>query len=191
MKNLKFQPLIAIVVALLALTACKDEVEDICTPDPNLEGANSSITTNTDSSTYYVHTDIVINASQAEVWSVLTNWQNMGNWSTSFIGLAGNVQPGGQVNALYLFNGDTLAFPHTLHYLEGMEFGWSDPIAFAPEITDNHLFKLEAISDCQTRFIQTDEFTGENPNYPLPALAGQSEAGYNQFNVELKAEAEK
>lgn len=179
-------------MASMSFVACReDDTEDLCTPDKSLEKATSSVTTNTDSSTYFVYSDIVINASQSEVWAVLTDWNNVGNWSTSFIGIVGDVSHGGQVTASYIVGPDTFRFPHTLHYVEGVEFGWSDPIAFAPEIKDNHLFKLEAISDCQTRFIQTDDFTGVNANFPLPALAAQSEAGYNQFNAELKKEVEK
>ena len=192
MQILKSQYLFLFLIIVLTLSACgNDDDENLCTPNTALEGATSNITTNADSSTYSVYSDIVINTSQAEAWSVLTDWNNIGNWSSSFIGLSGDIQDGGQVTASYLVGTDTFHFPHTLHYIEGVEFGWSDPIAFAPEIVDNHLFKLEAISECQTRFIQTDEFTGENPMFPLPDLAAQTEAGYNQFNAELKEEVEK
>ncbi len=191
MRILKNRYLLVFAFVALTFTACNNDDDDTCTPDTSLEGVTSNITTNADSSTYFVYTDIVINASQAKVWEVLTDWDNVGNWSTSFIGLTGDIQDGGQVTANYIVGTDTFQFPHTLHYVEGVEFGWSDSIVFAPEIIDNHLFRLEVISDCQTRFIQTDDFTGENPLFPLPDLAAQSEAGYNQFNTELKEEVER
>ena len=190
MKNFKIQYLLVLAIVALTFAACDDDDDETCIPDTALEGATSNVSPNADSSTYSIYSDIVINASQEEVWDVLTDWDNMGNWSTSFIGLTGDIQNGGQVTASYIVGTDTFHFPHALHYVEGTEFGWSDPIAFAPEIVDNHLFKVESISDCQTRFIQTDEFTGENPMFPLPDLAAQTEAGYNQFNAELKGEVE-
>ena len=190
MKNIKIQLLLATLILAVTFTACRKK-NDTCIPDASLEGATSSATPNADSSTYAIYSDIVINAPSLEVWNTLTDWNNIGNWSSSFIGLTGDIRNGGQVTASYKVGTDTFNFPHTLHYVDGQEFGWSDPIAFAPNITDNHLFKIVAISDCQTRFIQTDEFTGQDPNYPLPALSAQTEAGYNQFNTELKAEVEK
>ncbi|MCT4665506.1 MAG: SRPBCC domain-containing protein [Flavobacteriales bacterium] len=172
----------------LFVSSCSED--KICSPDQSLTVVNSNITTNADSSTFYIYTDIVINAPKEEVWNVLTNWEKMGDWSTSFIGLTGDIRDEGQIVAHYLLGTDTLHFPHALHFVDGEEFGWADPIAFAPQITDNHLFKLEAISDCQTRFIQTDEFTGENPQFPLPALSAQTQEGYNLFNSQLKKEVE-
>jgi hypothetical protein len=193
MSNFKLQLFVPVLVSMLVLGSCREDDTNnyVCVPDPALEGSTSRVTTNSDSSTYFVYTDIVINASTSEVWSVLTDWNNIGTWSSSFIGLTGDIKDKGQVVASYKVGTDTFKFPHTLHYIEGKEFGWSDPITFAPEIKDNHLFKVEAISDCQSRFIQTDDFTGENANFPLPTLAAQSEMGYNQFNVELKKEVEK
>ena len=192
MNTLKIKLFVPLLVGILIFNGCRDkDNNDPCVPDKSLEGATSNIRTNADSSTYYVYSDIVINASQSKVWSVLTDWNNVGKWSSSFQGLTGDIKHGGNVTATYLVGTDTFRFPHTLHYVEGVEFGWSDPISFAPEIKDNHLFKLQAISDCQTKFIQTDDFTGENSMFPLPALSAQSMAGYNQFNAELKAEVEK
>ncbi len=190
MQILKIQFLFVLILAALTFNSCKDD-DDLCVPDTSLEIATSSVSTNAGSTTYFVYSDIVINASQEKVWAVLTDWNNMQNWSTSFIGLTGDIRDGGQVTARFILNGTTFEFPHTLHYVNGVEFGWSDPLLFAPEIKDNHLYKVEALSDCQTRFIQTDDFTGENPMFPLPDLAAQTETAYIQFNSELKAEVEK
>ncbi len=189
MKNIKIQLLFTTLILALTFTACRKK--DSCVIDASLTDTTSSVIPNTDSSTYAIYSDIVINASPADVWATLTDWNNIGNWSSSFIGLTGDIRDGGQVTASYKVGTDTFNFPHTLHYIDGQEFGWADPIAFAPTITDNHLFKIVALSDCQTRFIQTDEFTGQDPNFPLPALSTQTLASYNQFNAELKTEVEK
>ncbi len=187
--------LIAQVIILSFLTySCDDD--DVCMPDPNLTVA-TSFTTELAENHHSVYTDIVIDASQEEVWTVLTDWANMPNWSSSLQGLSGDIRDGGSVVATFIAidptTGDPLSIdlPHTLIYEEGVLFGWADPLALVPGITDNHLYRLEAISECQTRFIQTDEFQGTNPDFTTEVLATLSETGYNEFNAELKAEVEK
>ncbi len=78
----------------------------------------------------------------------------------------------------------------TLSYTEGQQFGWSAESTTFPGIVDNHIFKVEAISECQSRFIQTDEFRGENSFFTTEDLANASLPLYNQFNSELKLEVE-
>ncbi len=57
---------------------------------------------------------------------------------------------------------------------------------------DNHLFIVEAISECQTRFIQSDEYVGEgNATYNSEEVVNASLPAFSTFNAELKAEVEK
>lgn len=163
---------------------------------PSFSGATSNITEQ-GSNQSSVYTDIVINAPMSTVWSTLTDFRNMPNWSTSFQGLSGEVSNGGSVVATLLMpNPNTGAiapveFPHTLSYTEGSQFGWSDPIATLPGIVDNHQYRLEALSECQTRFIQTDVLTGSQNNVTANAVAQTLEPSYNQFNAELKSQVER
>lgn len=184
---------------LLTFTAftfqsCSDDDDDfVC--EYTYSGSTSAVTQVAENH-YSVYTDIVIDANIETVWTVLTNFDNMPNWSTTFQGLSGDITNGGEIVAIFLVTdpstGNTVPaeFPHTLSYTEGVQFGWSDPIALFPGITDNHLYKLEALSDCQTRFIQTDEFSGTDDNITAEIMAQVSGASYNQFNAELKAEVE-
>jgi hypothetical protein len=192
MKNI-FKISILLLVAL-NISSCSDD-DDICTIDRAIEGASSEIAEV--SETYHtVYTDIVINASAQEVWAVLTDFDNMSTWSTGFLGMTGDISDGGQVVTVFVFpdamTGVPTAgdYPHTLIYNEGIEFGWSDPILGLDGIVDNHFYTVEAISDCQTRFIQTDEFQGVNPNITTEILASNVVDSYNQFNEELKTEIE-
>jgi len=51
--------------------------------------------------------------------------------------------------------------PYIFIYVEGEEFGWSDPLGgIFLGLTDNHRFRVEKISDIETRFIQSDDFKG-------------------------------
>lgn len=178
------------------LLACGSNSPEACVPDPSLAAAASSASMVAENH-HRVDSFIVIDASAEEVWDVLTDFETMPDWSSSFQGLAGDIEDGGAVVATYLVpnpeTGETspAQFPHTLSYEEGIRFGWSDPIAGLDGLQDNHRFELERLSDCQTRFVQTDAFTGTNPNLNTETLANISAMGYEAFNAELKAETER
>ncbi len=75
-----------------------------------------------------------------------------------------------------------------LLYEDGREFGWSDPMV--PGLVDRHLYRVEAMPDGRTRFVQSDELRG-----PLAPLLGwffvaEMIATYPQFNRALKERVE-
>ena len=194
MNKYYLKPSINIVIALFAtiftFQSCSDDDCEI-----ELSGSTSEVTQISENH-HSVYTDIIIDASTDDVWEVLTDFDNMPNWSTSFQGLSGNIEDGEQVIATFLLADSTgtliaVDFPHTLSYNEGVQFSWSDPIPVFPGIRDNHHYMVEEISECQTRFVQTDEFQGTDPLINTEAIAHSSEADYNQFNTELKTEVEK
>ena len=190
MKFLNIQLAVLIAISLTIFSCSKDDDCELLVND-----ATSEVTMIAQDH-HSVYTDIIINASTQEVWDVLTDFDNISNWSTSFQGLSGDIQDGGSVVATFLIQDPSTGeinpvdFPHTLTYTEGVQFGWSDPVAVFPGITDNHLYRVEEISECQTRFIQTDEFMGTDTNITTEIFAQVSEGSYNQFNLELKTEVE-
>ncbi len=137
-----------------------------------------------------VYTSIVINATPNQVWEVLTDFETMPEWSSTFKGLEGDVRDGGQINALFLTQGQIIGFPHALIYNEGASFGWSDEILTLPGIVDNHFYTIEQCGS-EVLFIQTDEFTGNNENVPAFGLANGVLESYQIFNSELKVEVER
>lgn len=201
MSTLRIKSYLAVLVLSVAsiFVACNDEdepQEKECTPDTTLKIETTQVTKVAENH-HKVYTDIVINASVQEVWAVLTDWQKMPNWSTSFQGLSGDVSNGGQVVASFLNQGETIQIPHTLIYEEGVKFGWSESTG-TPDMqpfggfVDKHIFEVQAISDCQTRFIHSDEYVGEgNAVMNSEALANMMVTIYPLFNQELKAEVEK
>lgn len=68
-------------------------------------------------------------------------------------------------------------------------FGWSDPLTGGYEgVRDHHLFQVEPLQTGLTRFVQSDEFTGENAAQHGVALARVGFESYPVFNTELRAE---
>ncbi|APD07663.1 hypothetical protein UJ101_02162 [Flavobacteriaceae bacterium UJ101] len=185
-----------LLVMLFTISSCSNDDDNTsCVVDSTIDFPTSNVT-EIDSNAHRVYTDVVINRSAEEVWAVLTNFDNMPNWSSSFQGLSGNINDGGEVTVTYILPNPTTGEPtqsqfvRTLSYTEGQQFGWSAESTTFPGIVDNHIFKVEAISECQSRFIQTDEFRGENSFFTTEDLANASLPLYNQFNSELKLEVE-
>lgn len=138
---------------------------------------------------YQVHTQIDIDAPAAVVWDTLTDFENYG-WSSSFKGLDGPVMPGAAVTATFRMMGRDQTIDHTLIDVEpGVQWAWSDTFAFG--MTDEHLYRVEPVDERHSRFIQRDR-----PHGGMAVVAGRYAARsfrkmYEQFNAELKAEAER
>jgi len=138
---------------------------------------------------YAVHTEIEIDAPADAVWATLTDFDNMG-WSSSFKGLDGEIAEGATVVAHFQAMGRDQQFEHTLIEVEpGVQWAWSDP--FVMGMVDHHLYRVEPIDDQTSRFIQEDR-----PHGGAAVVAGRMTAEgfkrmYEQFNQELKAEAER
>jgi len=115
------------------------------------------------------------------------------DWSSSFKGVKGKIENGAEVEVLYQLNDVINKIPHTLIYKENYEFGWSDPMGGpVTGLVDNHIYRVEKISDSVTRFIQMDDFRGVTDTvYTAEALAKRTAESYPIFNRELKWEVEK
>lgn len=187
--------LVLILAGAFAFTSCQ---KDECEVDESLT-PTAGYVTEISANHHKVYTDIVINASAEEVWSVLTNWADYSNWRTTdgFMGISGNLVNGNTIDAQFRFGTNTVNIPHTLIYVEGVRFGWSDPTgpAIAPPFggfVDNHIYEVQPISECQSRFIQTDEYNGVgNSVNNSESIANLSLPAFQEFNAELKAEVEK
>lgn len=141
---------------------------------------------------YKAYTDILINAPVEKVWNVLVNFKEMPNWSTSLQGIKGDLIHRNQVVVHFSLNGKLREVPHTLIYREGIELGWSDPMKAPFEgFVDNHRYRVERISNNQTRFIQEDDFSGlPNEKFTAEAIANLAVGIYSKFNRELKKAVE-
>ncbi|WP_196889190.1 SRPBCC family protein [Aureivirga sp. CE67] len=177
----------AILLSSLIISCSDDDSDDFvaCAAE-----AESGYVTQVSEEKSDVYTSIVINATPNQVWEVLTDFEKMPNWSSTFKGLEGDVRDGGQINALFLTQGQVIGFPHALIYDEGVSYGWSDEIITIPGIVDNHFYTIENCGS-EVLFVQTDEFTGNNENIPAFGLANAVLEGYQTFNKELKEEVER
>jgi hypothetical protein len=183
---------------IIALLIFSLSISSSCKSKTNQEINNKLIVENIEArklaaNHWQTYTDIVIDAPIEKVWSILTDWSNLSSWSSSFIGITGDIQNNGNVFISYLVDGKKYDTPHIFVYKEMEEFGWSDSMEGSFEgLTDNHRFRVEKISDKQTRFIQSDDFRGiGNQNMTAENVANITVQFFPIFNRELKNKAEK
>ncbi len=137
-----------------------------------------------------IYTSIVINAPSNQVWEVMTDFNNMPNWSSTLKKISGNLINEGKVDVTYSIDEKVRIIPHNFIYSENEYYGWSDTIQVLPGIIDRHLFRIESIDSINTKFIQSDEFKGQNQNIGTVNLARYVLPSYLIFNRELKKEVE-
>jgi len=139
-----------------------------------------------------VFTEIEINAKPEEVWRVLTDWDNLKEWSSSFIGISVEQMKAGESFMVYFknpLNGKIIEFERKCTaYVEGRMFSWTGE--FSSGVSDNHIYKLEPMENGTTLFKQEDGIHGRQSK--LLNLLGKKhmKSMYEKFDRELKARVE-
>ncbi|MFN0200581.1 MAG: SRPBCC domain-containing protein [Bacteroidia bacterium] len=140
----------------------------------------------------HVFTAIEINASSEEVWSVLTDWDKLKEWSSSFIGISTNKLTKGENFVSYFKNpltGGVMELEHVCtDYEEGRMFGWSGDIIGKTQ--DHHIYSLEPTENGTTIFHQEDGLHGHHSRLLNFLAEHQMMAMYKKFNQELKERVE-
>ena len=137
-----------------------------------------------------IHTELMIDASPSHVWSVLTDFDKLPEWSPGLVRLEGNFEKDAEIVAVLKTGiGESVQkFKRRLvHFEPERLFGWTGPIMLG--MHDNHKYMMEPRRG-GTRFIQSDEVAkGAQPVFGrllAPAMA----RSYGQFNRALKKRAE-
>jgi len=139
-----------------------------------------------------VFTEIEINARPEEVWKVLTSWENLKEWSSSFIGISVKQIKVGECFMVYFknpLNGKTIEFERKcLAYEEGRKFSWTGE--FTSGVSDYHIYMLELTENGTTLFKQEDGIHGRHGK--LLNLLGKKhmKSMYEKFDRELKERVE-
>ena len=139
-----------------------------------------------------IYTDIIIDGTPEQVWTVLTDTTSYKNWATFLIDIQGEIVDGGKITAVFQPNSEkekVNTIDHTISVTEGKEFFWAEKGPM--NVTDNHHFKVEPINDGKTRFIQSDELKGGMTWLLGGMLTKLYGKGYTAFNRNLKAEVER
>ncbi len=128
---------------------------------------------------------IIIDASPQKVWDVLTDFDNLKSWSSSFQGLRGDFKKNGEIEVTFKSPfGQSKMKKKLFQFEEGKTFAWTG--VFMLGMSDYHTHTLKATSDGKTEFIQTDGLNGGASFLLGKILEKQMQKGYEVFNKELK-----
>lgn len=134
---------------------------------------------------------IVINASAEKVWQVLTDFQNWENWNTFITKSEGIAEEGTKLTNTFDNDGKQMVFkPKILKAEPNKELVWIGRL-FMPGIFDGtHGFRIEEIGPNQIRFTNYESFKGLLSGVIMKKIYDKTAAGFDQMNLELKAQAE-
>ncbi|MEO1418066.1 MAG: SRPBCC domain-containing protein [Bacteroidota bacterium] len=139
-----------------------------------------------------VYTDIIIDATPEQVWTVLTDTENFAGWGVFLTDIKGTICDNCEIDAIFQLNPSKdkrQTIHHTINVEEGKEFRWSEK--FMGGILDYHVFRVESTSDGKTRFIQSDMAKGGMTWLMGKTVIKLEAKNYPRFNRALKAEVEK
>ncbi|MCG7494525.1 SRPBCC domain-containing protein [Thalassobius sp. Cn5-15] len=138
-----------------------------------------------------IYTDILIDATPAQVWAVLSDFDSYPDWAAFMVGVHGRMQHGATLRLQFQLNPKKQRFNEIAHKIEveeGSHFRWAERGPMG--ICDNHLFQIGLAGPSCTRFIQSDEIS-KGLSWLLGGKLSQIYlAGYQAFNRSLKAEVE-
>ncbi len=137
-----------------------------------------------------VFTEIEINATPEQVWSVLTDWDRLKEWSSSFVGISSDKMVEGEIFISYFkhpLKDKLIEFEHVCtEYVEGERFGWSGRIV--GKAKDHHIYAVVPAKNQKTIFRQEDGIHGSS--FINFLAEHQMTKMYNKFNEELKKRVE-
>ena len=139
-----------------------------------------------------IYADIEINATERQVWKVLTDTDSYKNWATFMVDIQGEIEDGNTIKIVFQINpskNKQTTISHTISVTDGKEFFWAEKGPGG--IRDNHHFRVEAAGNGKTRFVQSDELRGGITWLIGGNLSKMYGKGYQAFNRNLKAEVER
>ncbi len=133
----------------------------------------------------HITTDIIINAPVKKVWKVLANLEKWPLWTTLILRAKGEIKKDNTLALEFISpKGGSIVFERTIFlFEEGKSFGWTGTAS--PGLSDFHVFELEALSNSETLFTQSDGLHGADVP-EARAMEKQMLIGYQWFNQELK-----
>lgn len=140
-----------------------------------------------------IKTQIRIEASPAQVWTVLTDFEKYPDWNPFIKSLTGNVAVGQTITVrLEPPGGSGTTFKPTVLAVEkNKELRWLGSLLFKGLFDGEHRFELTDNGDGSTTFHQSEQFGGILVPLFKKMLDVNTRNGFEAMNQKLKERAEK
>lgn len=139
-----------------------------------------------------ITTEITINASKEEIWSVLTNIENFHTWNPFMVDSKGKVEKGNRIVNTMKQGDKKMVFKPVIKSVRKYEyFSWLGSL-FMPGIFDGyHYFQLEEVTSNKVILTHGERFSGLLSGMIMKKIEAQTKAGFISMNEALKAVVEK
>ena len=135
-----------------------------------------------------IKTEIAINASPAEVWKILTDFENYPRWNPFIRSVTGPVKVGNKITArIEPPEASGMTFkPTVLVFEPNQELRWLGKLLFTGLFDGEHKFELINAGDGTSRFIQSEKFRGILVPLFKKQLNDNTKRGFEAMNKKLK-----
>lgn len=136
-----------------------------------------------------ISTSILIKASPAKVWNVLTNFKNYPNWNPFIKQIEGDIKVGKKFSAIIQApNNKPMKFkPEVLIFDANKEFKWIGYLLIPGLFDGEHRFQLIDNHDGSTTLMQSENFKGLLVPLFKNMLQKDTYAGFEMMNEKLKS----
>lgn len=135
------------------------------------------------------HTSIIINATPKEVWIHLTDFSSYPDWNPIVGFLKGETKEGSYIQTYIVPLGKTFQ-TKLLVFREYEEMTWEGVQAAKFLMAGKHYYRLEKISDKQTKLLHGEWFTGLFSHFISKKLLQKMEDAFLLHNQMLKQRIE-
>lgn len=140
-----------------------------------------------------LYTEIVIDASPEQVWSLLTDFSHLPAWNPFMQHARGVVKQGEKIEVrLQPADGPGMTIKPTLLRVEPQrELRWLGHLLVPGLFDGEHIFSIEALDANQVKLVHREEFRGVLAGLMLRLIGDNTQRGFEAMNQALKVEAEK
>ncbi|MEO9805653.1 MAG: SRPBCC domain-containing protein [Reichenbachiella sp.] len=137
-----------------------------------------------------IETEILIDAPIEVVWRTLMNFENYRHWNP-FLTIEGEAILGNKLDVIISMEGKRNFFkPKVVAFEEGRRFEWTGKLILKGLFAGNHYFKLEPVTEFQTKFIHGENFTGLLKGAIMKKIQDKTIKGFESMNEAMKKYAE-
>ena len=138
-----------------------------------------------------IRTELEIAAPASHVWRILTDFPRYGEWNPFITEIAGELSVDRKLQVLLSLpeGRDVRIRPQLLKCDENRELCWRGHLLFPGLFDGEHFFRLDAVSEARTRFVQGENFSGVLVRFSGRTIT-RAARGFVYMNQALKRRAE-
>jgi hypothetical protein len=141
-----------------------------------------------------LYTEIEIDAPAERVWQLLTDFENMPDWSPSMDEIKGEPVTGARLEIRFASpngKGGMRLKPRVLKAEPNRELRWLGHVVIPGLFDGEHIFTIEPLDGDRVRFVQRERFTGLLVPFLSRSLDNGTREAFEAMNRALKERAER